>query len=143
MIFLLPFIALILGAGLAYVLQVGPLWGWTGQYVAVACLAGLDTICGGVRSGLEGKYSNTVFVSGFVSNIVIAFFLAWLGDRIGLDLFLAIALVLGLRIYTNLSLIRRFLLTKWQDAKERKRLQELAAKAQAQSQPGMQADATS
>jgi len=67
--------------------------------------------------------------------------LAWLGDRIGIDLFLAVALVLGARIFTNLSLIRRYLLTKWQDAKERKRLQQLAAQAQAQAQ--MQADATS
>src|SRR6266550_4959369 len=112
MIFLLPIVGLVIGALLAVLLKVGPQGGLTGQYMAVACLAGLDTICGGVRSGLEGKYTNEVFVSGFVSNIVIAFFLAWLGDRIGLDLFLAIALVLGLRIYTNLSLIRRFMLTK-------------------------------
>jgi small basic protein len=138
MIFLLPIIALALGVSLAVLLKVGPQGGLTGQYMAVACLAGLDTILGGVRSGLEGKFTNEVFVSGFVSNIVIAFFLAWLGDRIGLDLFLIVALVLGARIFQNLSLIRRYLLTKWQDAKERKRLQDLAAKAQAQSQ--MQAD---
>lgn len=141
MIFILPFLALLLGALLAVVFKVGPQGGLTGQYMAVACLAGLDTICGGVRSGMEGKYTNEVFVSGFVSNILISFSLAWLGDRIGIDLFLAVALVLGARVFTNLSLIRRYLLTKWQDAKERKRLQELAAKAQSQSQ--MQADATS
>ena len=140
MIFLLPLLGLALGALLAYMLNVGPQGGLTGQYMAVACLAGLDTICGGIRSGLEGKYTNEVFISGFVSNIVIAFGLAWLGDRIGIDLFLAVALVLGARIFTNLSLIRRYLLTKWQDARERKRLQEMAAKAQAAS---LQADATS
>jgi small basic protein len=139
MIYLLPFLGLAIGALIAVVFKVGPQGGLTGQYMAVACLAGLDTICGGVRSGLEGKYTNEVFVSGFVSNIVIAFFLAWLGDRIGIDLFLAVALVLGARIFTNLSLIRRYLLTRWQDAKERKRLQEMAAKAQAAS---MQADAS-
>lgn len=139
MIFLLPVVGVIIGALLAVLLKVGPQGGLTGQYMAVACLAGLDTICGGIRSGLEGKYTNEVFVSGFISNIIIAFFLAWLGDRIGIDLFLAVALVLGARIFTNLSLIRRYLLTKWQDAKERKRLQEMAAQAQAQSQ--MQADA--
>jgi small basic protein len=141
MIFLLPLVALIVGAVMALLLHAPPQGGLAGQYIAVACLAGFDTICGGVRSGLEGKYTNEVFVSGFVSNIVIAFSLAWLGDRIGLDLFLAVALVLGARIFTNLSLIRRYLLTKWQDAKERKRLQDMAAKAQAQT--AMQADATS
>src|SRR5436305_8845006 len=141
MIFFLPFVALAIGAFMAIVLRVGPQGGLAGQYIAVACLAGLDTIYGGVRSGLEGKFTNEVFVTGFVSNVVIAFFLAWFGDHIGLDLFLAVALVFGWRILLNLSLIRRYILTKVQDARERKRLQSLAAKAQAQSQ--MQADATS
>lgn len=141
MIYFLPLLGLAVGAMLAALLKVGPQGGLAGQYMAVACLAGLDTICGGIRSGLEGKYTNEVFISGFVSNIFISFFLAFLGDRIGIDLFLAVALVLGARIFTNLSLIRRYLLTKWQDAKERRRLQEMAAKAQAQAQ--MQADATS
>ncbi len=141
MIFLLPFIALAIGALLAYALKVGPQGGLTGQYIAVSCIAGLDTICGGIRSGLEGKFTNEVFVTGFISNIVIAFFLAWLGDRIGLDLFLAVAFVFGARVLQNLSLIRRYLLTKWQDAREKKRLQELAAKTQAQA--SMQADVMS
>ena len=104
-------------------------------YLAVGCLAGLDTVLGGVRSGLEGKFHTDVFLTGFVSNVVIAFFLAWLGDRIGVNLSLAVALVLGARIFTNLSLIRRFLLTKWQDARERKRLhQELSQPLPAQIQ---------
>jgi small basic protein len=141
MFFLLPFVALLLGVLLAFLLKVGPQGGQTGQYMAVACLAGLDTICGGIRGGLEGKFTNEVFLSGFVSNILLAFSLAWFGDRIGIDLFLAIALVFGSRILSNLSLIRRYMLTKWQDAKERKRLQQMAAQAQAQAQ--MQADGTS
>jgi small basic protein len=114
----------VLGAALALFFS-RPLTGVYGQYLAVACLAGLDSICGGVRSGLEGKFHNDVFLSGFIFNIVIAFFLAWLGDQIYLDLFLAVALVLGARIFNNLSLIRRFLLTKWQDNRERKRMQEM------------------
>ncbi len=103
-------------------------------YLAVGCLAGLDTVLGGVRSGLEGKFHTDVFLTGFVSNIVIAFFLAWLGDKIGVNLSLAVALVLGARIFTNLSLIRRFLLTKWQDARERKRLQQELVQPSMQSQ---------
>lgn len=102
------------------IVLVSPLPGAPGQYIAIACLAGLDTILGGIRSGLEGKFYNDVFVTGFVSNIFIAFFLSWLGDQIGVNLFLAAALVLGARIFTNLSLIRRFLLTKYQDARQRR-----------------------
>ena len=116
-------LTLLVFAAIAAWLFLDSLAGASGQYVAIACLAGLDTILGGIRSGLEGKFYNDVFITGFISNIIIAFFLAWLGDRIGVNLFLAAALVLGARIFTNLSLIRRFLLTKFQDARERKRAQ--------------------
>ena len=127
---LLPIVALIIGAAIALAIKLPAIPGAYGQYLAVACLAGFDTICGGVRAGLEDKFRSEVFITGFVSNVLIAFFLAWLGDQIYINLFLAVALVLGARIFTNLSLIRRYGLTKWQDARERKRLQ---AQAQAQS----------
>lgn len=129
MIILLPIAMLVLGALLALALKFGPVPGVFGQYLAVACLAGIDTVCGGIRSGLESKFRVDVFVGGFISNTAIAFFLAWLGDQIYINLFFAVALVLGARIFTNLSLIRRFALTKWQDAQERKRLQALAQSA--------------
>jgi small basic protein len=123
-VILFPFFALLLGVLLAYVLQVGPLTGQSGMYIAIACLAGFDTVCGGMRSGLEGKFHNDVFITGFISNVLIAFFLAWLGDQIGINLLLATAVVLGMRIFTNLSLIRRILLTRWQDARERQRVRQ-------------------
>jgi len=128
-IYLLPLVMLLVGAAMALVLKFGPVPGVFGQYLAVACLAGIDTVCGGIRSGLESKFRADVFSTGFISNVLIAFFLAWLGDQIYINLFLAVALVLGARIFTNLSLIRRFALTKWQDAQERKRLQALAQSA--------------
>jgi small basic protein len=122
-VILLPVIFLLVGLLIPLLLKIPPQAGFTAQYLAVGCLAGLDTICGGIRTGLEGKFHNDVFLTGFVSNVLIAFFIAWLGDKIGIDLYLAAALVLGTRIFTNLSLIRRFLLTKWQDERERRRLQ--------------------
>ena len=126
-VLLLPLALFILGALVAMKVM-GPLTGTSGLYLAVACLAGMDTLFGGIRAGLENKYHNDVFITGFISNILIAFFLAWLGDQIFINLYLAVALVLGSRIFTNLSLIRRFLLTKWQDARDRERLQLLAQK---------------
>lgn len=119
---LIPILLLLVLAAVASQF-VQPVGGLGAQYIAVACLAGLDTVCGGIRSGLEGKFHNDVFITGFISNMLIAFFISWLGDQIGINLFLAAALVLGSRIYTNLSLIRRFALTKWQDARERARIQ--------------------
>jgi len=130
----LPILAMIVGAIIA-LFVVHPIHdAVVALYLAVGCLAGLDTVLGGVRSGLEGKFHTDVFLTGFVSNIVIAFFLAWLGDKIGVNLSLAVALVLGAMIFTNLSLIRRFLLTKWQDARERKRLQQELVQPSMQSQ---------
>jgi small basic protein len=132
---LIPIIMLVIGAAIALAVKVGPFPGAVGQYLAVACLAGLDTVCGGIRGGLEGKFRTDVFVTGFVSNILIAYFLAWLGDQIYINLFLAVALVLGARIFTNLSLIRRYALTKWQDMRERQRLQKAAQQAVPAPQP--------
>jgi small basic protein len=129
LIVLLPIVMMIIGAALALALKVSPVPGVNGQYLAVACLAGLDTVCGGIRSGLESKFRTDVFVTGFISNTLIAFFISWFGDQIYINLFFAVALVLGARLFTNLSLIRRFALTKWQDARERKRLQALAQNA--------------
>jgi small basic protein len=142
-ILLLPLVALALGAAIVMFAKFGPLPGAGGQYLAVACLAGFDTVFGGLRSGLEGKFRTDVFVTGFFSNVLIAFFLAWLGDQIYINLFLAVALVLGARIFTNLSLIRRFALTKWQDARERKRLQAMAQNAVNQGVIGSQPEPNS
>ena len=128
MIFL-PFVAILVGACIALFLKL-PIQGIALQYLAIACLAGLDTVLGGIRSGLEGKFQNDVFITGFFGNVIIAFFLAWLGDHIYQNLFLAVALVLGSRIFTNLSLIRRFLLTMWQDSEARRKQAAQAAKTQ-------------
>ena len=118
MIFL-PIIALLIGVLLPQFFGLPPIATIGGQYLAVACLAGLDSVCGGIRAGLEGKFHNDVFATGFVSNTVIAFFLAWLGDKIGINLVLAAIVVLGWRVFTNLSLIRRHALTRWQDRLQR------------------------
>jgi small basic protein len=132
MMMLVPLAALVLGVLAVFLTKMEPLRGVTASYLAVACIAGLDTMCGGYRSGLEQKFRNDVFITGFISNTLIAFFLAWLGDTIGVNLYLVAALVLGQRIFVNLSVIRRILLTRAQDSVARRRQKrEQAAQAQA------------
>lgn len=126
---LVPILCLILGIALGLLLN-NSLRGDLATYVAVACLAGLDTICGGIRSNLEGKYDATILITGFFSNILIAFVLSWLGDRIGANIFLVCAFIFGQRIFMNLSIIRRIVITKWQD-KQKRREQQKASEAQA------------
>lgn len=133
---LIPFVALALGFLIALFLNLGPVTSDIGIYLAVGCLAGIDTFLGGIRSAQEGKFATDVFVSGFVVNVLIAFFLAWLGDKIGINLVLVSAIVFGMRIFTNLSLIRRYLVTKWRDEIERrKERQATQAATSSQSAP--------
>jgi small basic protein len=98
-------------------------------YLSVAALAGLDTVFGGVRAGIEGRFQNDIFASGFILNTLLAASLAWLGDRIGVNLALVAVLVLGSRVFLNLSLIRRYYLNK--RALARSRQQEESAGAPA------------
>ncbi len=88
------------------------------SYLSLGTLAGLDSIFGGIRAGIEGKFHDDIFLSGFVVNTLLAAGLAYLGDLIGVDLFLAAVVVMGGRVFLNLSLIRRYWLTKAAMAKK-------------------------
>src|SRR5437016_4242403 len=81
-------------------------------YLSLATLAGLDTVLGGVRAAIEGRFQDDIFFTGFVLNTILAAALAAFGDLIGVDLFLAAVVALGTRVFLNLSLIRRYYLTK-------------------------------
>ena len=126
---LIPIIALLLGALIGFRFQ-GAIPTLGGNYMAVACLAGLDTVLGGIRSGYENKFQTDVFVTGFFSNVLIAFFIAWYGDKIFINLYLVVALVMGMRIFNNLSLIRRYVLVRFNDSILKRREKRIADAAQ-------------
>lgn len=128
MILLIPVICLAIGAFIAVTLKVH-VDGITAQYFAVACLAGLDTVLGGIRSAQENKFQNDVFITGFFANTFIALLIAWLGDQIGINLYMVVGLVMGMRIFNNLSLIRRYIIQNYIDmvSRTRRRRQEEAA----------------
>src|SRR5919197_3416896 len=77
------------------------------RYTAIAVLAGLDSILGAARAELEGQYDNRVFVSGLVTNMLLAGLLTFLGDRLGVDLYVAAIVAFGVRLFNNLGIIRR------------------------------------
>ncbi len=83
------------------------------KYVAVAILAALDTGLGGIRSGMENRFDLPVFISGFSANTLLAAGLTFLGDKLGIDLYLAAIVVFGVRIFENLAKIRRLLLSRF------------------------------
>jgi hypothetical protein len=115
---LIPIVFFVFGVAVALALGVHG-HGLGARYMAVACLAGLDTVLGGIRSGYEGKFQNDVFITGFIANTVIAFGIAKLGDQIGIDLLVVVNLVFGMRIFNNLSVIRRYLLQGYIDMASR------------------------
>jgi small basic protein len=55
------------------------------RYSAVAVLAGLDTVLGGVRAWLQDKFDDAIFISGFFTNALLAVGLVLLGERLGLE----------------------------------------------------------
>lgn len=89
-------------------------------YVGVAVLASLDSVFGGTRSQLDGKFQPDIFITGFFANIAAATFFVWLGDNIGIGLVQVAAVVFGIRMFTNLSLIRRILINRWAENKARR-----------------------
>ncbi|MDD2189436.1 MAG: small basic family protein [Eubacteriales bacterium] len=81
-------------------------------YITMGLLAAIDSILGAARSHLERKYNNVIFITGFVTNAILAGLLAYLGDRLGVPLYYAAILVFGGRLFQNLAVIRRLLIDK-------------------------------
>ena len=82
------------------------------RLLAVAVMAGMDAVLGGVRASLEGNYDTQVFISGFFINGILAAFLCYAGNLIGIDLYLVAVLIFGMRIFQNLGIIRRLYMGK-------------------------------
>lgn len=82
------------------------------KYLSVAVLAALDSVLGGVRCVFEDSFNGLILITGFLSNALLAALLAYLGDRLGVDLYMAAVFVFGVRIFQNLATIRHYLLAK-------------------------------
>ncbi|MGZ3586403.1 MAG: small basic family protein [Candidatus Limnocylindrales bacterium] len=105
----IPLAGLLLGVLLGLILQVSVSYELA-RYSAVAILAALDSVMGAIRAELDGTFSDRIFLSGFVTNALVAVLLTFLGDRLGIDLYLVALIAFGLRIFNNVALIRRHFL---------------------------------
>ncbi len=83
------------------------------NYLSIAVLAAFDTLIGGIRAQLQNVYDEKIFVSGFFFNILLAIGLAFLGVHLGVDLYLAAIFAFGVRLFQNIAVIRRILISKW------------------------------
>lgn len=107
----LPALGLILGLVIGYISPFSVPADYA-KYLSVAILAALDSVLGGIRSVQEENFDSTVFLTGFFSNMLLASLLAYVGDRIGVDLYLAAVVAFGVRLFQNMAIIRRHLLKK-------------------------------
>lgn len=114
----LPILGLIIGAILGLLTEIRIPDEYL-NYLSIAVLAALDTLFGGIRAQLQNIYDEKVFVSGFFFNILLAASLAFLGVHLGVDLYLAAVFAFGVRLFQNIAVIRRILLSKWSSNPEK------------------------
>jgi small basic protein len=103
---------LALAAGIALGLVFHPtVPGGLEPYLPIAVVAALDAMFGGIRAKLDGIFDDKQFVVSFVSNVVVAAFIVYLGDQLGVggQLSTGVVVVLGVRIFGNVAAIRRHL----------------------------------
>lgn len=84
---------------------------WLQPYLPIAVVAALDAVFGGVRAMLDGIFDDRVFIVSFLSNVVVAALIVYLGDQLGVggQLSTGVVVVLGIRIFSNAAAIRRHL----------------------------------
>jgi small basic protein len=82
---------------------------WLDPYLPIAVVAALDAVFGALRAFLDGMFDDKVFVVSFVSNVLIAGLIVYLGDKLGVggQLSTGVIVVLGIRIFSNVAAIRR------------------------------------
>ncbi len=110
---MLPIIGLIFGIALGLILQV-PVPAWMARYLGIALLAALDSALGGVRASQENQFNERLFIAGFFANTSIAALIVYIGDNLGIELYLAAVVAFGVRVFQNLALIRRHYFQKHQ-----------------------------
>jgi len=111
MVVFIPVAGLLLGLALGLVVNVHLPIDYA-PYLSVAILAALDTVFGGIKSGLLRQFEPRIFLTGFFSNTLLAAGLAFIGSLLGIDLALAAVVAFGVRIFTNLGAIRHTILLR-------------------------------
>lgn len=81
-------------------------------YMSVAILACLDSVFGAIRANLSKNFQADIFISGFFGNSALAVALAYLGDKLGIPIYIAAVIVFGGRIFDNFAIVRRLLIEK-------------------------------
>ena len=83
------------------------------SYLAIAIVAALDSVFGGIASVIKKNFDLKIFISGFFGNAILAILLTLLGQKLNVDIYLAAIVVFVWRMFINLAIIRRYYVEKW------------------------------
>ena len=89
-------------------------------YLAIAIIAALDSVFGGILSSLKKNFDIKIFVTGFFGNAILAMLLTYLGERLNVDIYLAAVIVFVGRMFNNLAIIRRHYVELWDKKMQKK-----------------------
>ena len=107
--------AIIIGCLLGAILGMNaPMISYTySSYLAIAIVAALDSVFGGIASVINKNFDLKIFISGFFGNAILAILLTLLGQKLNVDIYLAAIVVFVWRMFINLAIIRRYYVEKW------------------------------
>ena len=111
----MKFIAILIGCILGALIGMNaPMISYTySSYLAIAIIAALDSVFGGITSVINKNFDLKIFVTGFFGNAILAILLTILGQKLNVDIYLAAIVVFVGRMFVNLAIIRRYYVDKW------------------------------
>ena len=116
------FLAIIIGCLLGAIIGINaPTISYTySSYLAIAIIAALDSVFGGIASVINKKFDIKIFISGFFGNAILAILLTILGQKLNVDIYLPAIVVFVWRMFSNLGIIRRYYVEKWTEKFKKK-----------------------
>ena len=116
------FIAILIGCILGALIGMNaPMISYTySSYLAIAIIAALDSVFGGITSVIKKNFDLKIFATGFFGNAILAILLTILGQKLNVDIYLAAIVVFVWRMFSNLGLIRRYYVEKWTEKFKKK-----------------------
>lgn len=123
-------IAIILGCVIGAVIGMyAPMISYTySGYLAIAIIAALDSVFGGILATIKKNFNLTIFLTGFFGNAILAILLTILGEKLNLDIYLAAIVVFVGRMFTNLAIIRRYYVDKFMKKMEKNKKEKIENK---------------
>ncbi len=128
------FIAILIGCILGALIGMNaPMISYTySSYLAIAIIAALDSVFGGITSVIKKNFDLKIFVTGFFGNAILAILLTILGQKLNVDIYLAAIVVFVGRMFVNLAIIRRYYVDKWLEKFEKVKKEKEEKKASEQ-----------